>query len=92
MTVILINEDNHGLIGVANNYYNAVTWLINNGWIDNNTEAWNDTSNRWEKLIDLQGENWADRMRDEWDINNFNYFWEESFSLNPMDVIGTDKK
>lgn len=92
MTVILINEDNHGLIGVANNYFNAVSWLIDNHWIDDNTEVWNDASDQWEKLIDLQGEDWADRMRDEWDIDNFNYFWENSFSLNPIDIIGTDKE
>ena len=92
MTVILIEEDNHGLIGVANNYYNAVNWLIDKGWIDDNSEVWNDASDRWEKLIDLQGENWADRMCDEWDIDNFNYFWENSISLTPVEVIGTDKE
>lgn len=89
MTVILINEDNHGLIGVANNYFNAVNWLISENWIDDNTEVWNETADHWDKLIDLQGRDWADRMRNEWDIDNFNYFWENSFSLNPIDVIGT---
>ena len=92
MTVIVIFRWDYSVAGVVNNYRNAVDYLIRDGWIDDNTEIWNDASNQWEKLIDLQGKNWANRMRDEWDIEDFNYFFEGLISLEMFDVIGTDKE
>ena len=88
MKVVRIEEDNHGLLGIALNYYNAVKWLIGNGWIDDNTEVWHDGAQSWEKLKDVQGEDWADAMLEHWDIDDFNDFWEGSFLLESMDVIG----
>lgn len=91
MKVVLINEDNHGLLGVALNYYNAVKWLIGNGWIDDNTEICtgdDDHSYQWDKVKNVLGEDWADKMTDEWDIDNFNDYWEGSFLLQSEDVIG----
>ena len=55
MKVIVINEEAHGIIGIALNYYNAVKWLIGNDWIDNNTEVWHEGAQCWEKLTDVQG-------------------------------------
>ena len=92
MTVIVIFRCDYSIAGVVNNYRNAVDYLIRDGWIDDNTEIWNDASNQWEKLINLQGKNWANRIRDEWDIEDFNYFFEGLISLEMFDVIGTDKE
>lgn len=88
--VVLIYEDIHGLIGVALNYYNAVKCLIGNGWIDDNTEVWHDGTQGWKKLKDMQGEDWADVMLEHWDIDDFNDFWEKSFILESVEVIGTE--
>lgn len=90
--VVLIYEDNHGLIGVANNYRNAIDFLINGHWIDDFVEAWDEKTDTWHRLVELEGEDWADRMRDKWDIDDFNDFWEDSFTLVLTEVFGTDKE
>lgn len=90
MNVILIHEDNHGLVGVANNYYNAVKWLIANDWITDNTEicVGEDCYNyQWQPLKEVFGEDWADKMLEQWDIDNFNDYWEGSFHLEPAEVF-----
>lgn len=92
MNVITINEDNHGMIGIALNYYNAVKWLIDDGWIDDYTEVAEHSENNncnWVRLNEIY-EDWADRMLNEWDINNFNEFWEGSFYLDSVKVIGSE--
>ena len=33
-TVILIEEENHGIIGVAKDYSSVVDFLVNEGWLD----------------------------------------------------------
>ena len=91
MKVIVINEEAHGIIGIALNYYNAVKWLIGNDWIDNNTEVWHEGAQCWEKLKDVQGEDWADAMLEYWDIDDFNDFWAGSFLLEIVPLIGTEE-
>lgn len=90
MNVILIYEDRHDLIGVANNYYNAVKWLITNNWITDNTEICigkNEYSYKWTLIKNALGEDWADKMLDLWDIDNFNGYWEGSFHLKLVEVF-----
>ena len=90
MTVIVIFRGDYSIAGVADNYRNAVDYLIRDQWIDDSTKVWNDTASDWEKIIDLQGENWKNRMRNEWDIEDFNYFFDGIFSLEMFDVIGAN--
>jgi hypothetical protein len=42
MTCILINEENHGTIGVATDYKSAIKWLIKERWLDDNTDLYID--------------------------------------------------
>ena len=92
MTVIVIFKGDYSILGIADNYHNAIDYLIRDQWIDDSTEVWNDAASNWEKIIDLQGENWANRMRDEWDIEDFNYFFEGILSLEIFDVIKTENE
>ena len=91
MKVILISEDNHGQIGVALNYYNAVEWLIDNNWITYCTEVFDEIEGKWIPLIDRLGDNWASEMLYEWDIDKFNTFWNCYFRLTLVEVIGTEE-
>lgn len=93
MKVILINEENHGLIGVALNYYAAVKWLITNNWIDNSTEVSigeDDTEYYWKEISKVYGENWADKMLDQWNINVFNANMDGCFNLEAVTVIDAE--
>ena len=86
MTVILVNEDNHGLLTVAKNYESAIKFLIDNGWIRESTECWNEKLNWWSPLKEVLGENCLDIMTLEWDIDDFNDFWAINFVLEEVEV------
>lgn len=92
MNVILIDEENHGLIGVAKDYKSALMFLVNNHWIDDHTEICtgeDEYSFKWEIVSEVFGEDWLDKMM-EWDIPNFNDYWKGSFCLSVEEVIGTE--
>ena len=94
MKVITINEDNHGLIGIALNYYNAVKWLIENGWLDDTVEVLrkfaNDDSYYWIPIKRVYGENYVNDILNNWDIKIFNEAFEGTFLLQSVNVIGTE--
>lgn len=93
MNVILIDEENHGLIGIAKDYKSALIFLFNNHWIDDNTEICtgdDEYSYQWDNVKNVLGEDWVDKMTDEWDIDTFNDYWEGSFCLSVEEVIGTE--
>lgn len=60
MEIILISEENHGIIGVAANYRAAKQWLIRAGWVDCYTEFWNPITNMSSPLEELYGETWKE--------------------------------
>lgn len=91
-TVILIHEDNHGLIGVAKDYKSALMFLLNEHWIDDYTEIYvedDEHSFEWRGVSEVLGEEWLDKMM-EWDILNFNDYWAGTFLLSVEEVIGTE--
>ena len=90
MNVILINEDNHGQIGIALNYYHAVSWLINKHWLYDSLEVWNDQLSSWTSLKEDLGEDWADIMTEDWTKDDFNNYWQGDFYLTSEKVIGTE--
>ena len=85
MTVILVNEDNHGLLTVAKDYKAAVKFLINNGWLEESMEVWNEDGT-YSRLDELLGEDVLDIITEKWDIDSFNTFWDGSFFLNEVEV------
>lgn len=87
MIVIVINEDSHGMIGIAKNYYNAARWLIKQHWIDNLTDCWDDSTNKWRPIEEILGKDWQEIITDYWNIEKFNNFFENSFYLEPLEVI-----
>lgn len=94
MQVISIQEDNHGQIGIALNYYNAIQWLIGNKWITDHTEICTGEdyhSYVWKPITEVLGEDWADKMLEQWDIDTFNDYWEGSFLLQSINLIGTEE-
>lgn len=91
MTVIQIHEDNHGLIGIAKDYKYAINFLINEGWLDDYTEVFvgenEEGMGEYQRLIEVFGEGWVDKMLN-WDIENFNEYWNGSFRLEETEVYG----
>lgn len=53
MTVILIHEDSHGLLGVAKDYESAINYLLQNQWFNIDTEIYSIERNEWCSLKEL---------------------------------------
>ena len=87
MQVVQIGNDTHTCLGIAKDYESALAFLYNNGWIKGSTEVWVDdyTNNEWERLDEVFGEDWFDKMLT-WGIENFNKYWGDSFTLKEVEV------
>jgi len=85
MTVVLVHEENHGLITVAKDYKSAIKFLINNRWITESMEVWNE-DDTYSRLNELLGEDAFDIITEKWDIDSFNAFWNGNFFLNEVEV------
>ena len=90
-TVVLIAEDNHGQIGVAKDYPSAIDFLIGQHWLDNEYQVWVDNEISLNFTIaEHLGEDWQIIIRDEWDTEEFNNFFDDSFYLTIEDVYWTE--
>ena len=64
--VILIYEENHGLIAVTLDYFSAIKWLVENGWLSEFTEV---------GLIEMRhmfGKDWIDKLLSFETVDKFN--------------------
>ena len=88
-TVVLIEEDNHGQIGVAKDYPSAIDFLVNQGWLDESFEVWVDNEDYLTQTIkeDL-GEEWKEVVLS-WDIETFSNYFEGCLYLTIEEVYGT---
>jgi len=70
-TVIRIEEENHGTICIAENYKSAVAYLINEGWLFDEVQVYDEEWENWKPLRVLYGDNWRDMIMNEWDADDF---------------------
>ena len=90
MKVILVNEYSHGLLTVAKDYQSAIFYLINNNWIKETTNCYDDETDSWKRLDEIIS-NPFDTIMYKWDIKNFNHFWNGDFSLYETEVYENKK-
>lgn len=92
MTVIKVFEDCHGLICLAKDYESALEFLVNNNWIEDSIEVFvgenEEGMGEYQRVIEVFGEDWVDMMRDHWNINDFNEYWDGSFYLEEAVIYG----
>ena len=88
MSVVLIYDEDVTLLGVAKNYKAAVDFLLNKGYLSDSMQIYDQESNHYVRIDEYYGENWLDVIRDEWDVENFNEFWQSWLFLDEWDVIG----
>ena len=84
MLVVTIEEDNHGLIGIAITYADAVHMLVNEHWLGELTELYDGDGN-YKTVIEDLGEEWFTKML-EWSMEEFNEYFEGCFFLNSQHV------
>ena len=85
MQVITIEEDNHGLIGIAKTYADAVFFLVKENWLDENCELYDGDGNYKTVSEDL-GEEWFVVIL-EWSMSKFNEYFEGCFYLNTETIF-----
>lgn len=85
MRVVIIEEDNHGLIGIASNYQNAIHFLVNENWLDELTELYDSGFQDTKLLLDLLGNKWLTTILN-WTLEQFNEFFDGCFYLNEVSV------
>lgn len=85
MKIITINEESHGYVGLAKNYYSAVAFLLSNGWLTEYDEVWDELNSKWVRVCDILGENWVDKILS-WDIGQFNEFFYGCINLEETQV------
>lgn len=88
MSVILIYDEDVTLLGVAKNYKTAIDFLVNKGFLSDSMQIYDQESNHYVRIDEYYGENWLDVIRDEWDVENFNEFWQSWLFLDEWDIIG----
>ena len=78
--VILVREDNHGLIAVALDYFSAVKFLIEENWLDDTCEIGIDEDLK--SLQELWGDDWIDEVLALDDVDKFNDTFDGIFYLS----------
>jgi uncharacterized Fe-S radical SAM superfamily protein PflX len=86
MTVISINEECHGFIGLAKDFESAKDFLIRHGWIDECLEICE--NNRWRYIDEVLGSDWKIKVMN-MTMEEFEETFEDSFLLDTIEVYGT---
>ena len=77
-------------LGVAKDYKSAVKFLIGNRHIKASDEVYVDVDgdfHRYCRIDEYLGEDWADTMTEEWNIREFNNFYDDLyFALEEEEV------
>lgn len=82
--VILVREDNHGLIAVTLDYFSAVKYLVENNWLTDTIEI--GVNEDLEEVIVAFGADWVDEILT-WDsVQKFNEAFEGVFHLSIEEV------
>lgn len=85
MKVIVIEEENHGMIGIAKSYADAVHMLVNQDWLSELTEIYKEDFDKTVLLVEDLGEEWFAKLL-EWSIKQFNECFDGCFYFTEEEV------
>ena len=87
-TVILIIEENHGIIGIAKDFNSAIDFLYDNGWMTPETELYNPFDDTAESdWVSFAKYNLSKEDLKKCGIEIFNDLFDSVFSLEEREVI-----
>lgn len=61
--VLVLNEANHGLIAICKDVPTAIDFLVNECWLTEDTQVWDDDKHDWVFIKELLGENWQINLK-----------------------------
>lgn len=82
MRVVLVYEENHGLVAVAKSYVSAVQFLVDDGWLNERLGV-----EEGQTVFSLLGENWLEKIKSWNSFARFTNFFEGYFSLSGTSVV-----
>lgn len=87
-SVILLYEDNHGLLALFNNYNAVIDFLIENDWLSDTTDVCtgeDETSYDWQSINKVLGIDWETKVR-QMSKEKFNEFFNGCFYIEQKEV------
>jgi hypothetical protein len=87
MTVVMIDEENHGTLAVAKDFESAKDFLINEHWIAEDLVVYSDNMNNWDTIENIFGADWKNKIKS-MDEKEFEDTFVDTFFLNEVDVYG----
>ena len=88
MKVIIINEDNHGMIGAVMTYDTAIEFLTRYNWLNGQCDVI-DAKGNFTTLEQKLGKDWRDIILS-WTVHRFNMEFEGLFNLELYGIYGTE--
>ncbi len=84
-TVILIREENHGLIGCVASEKDVMPWLTRENWINQYTEIYNLETHDYETIKDRYGLTWFQELS-KMDLYDLTEALDENFTFQYIEV------
>ena len=84
MKVLIVREDNHGIITIAKDFASAIKFLIEDKWLDEDYCVFHN----WEQHITIKkdlGSNWLEKV-EQMGIEKFNKYFHGGFNLESREV------
>lgn len=87
-TAIVISEENHGILAIADRYESAIDFLFNDHWITSNCDIWD--GNEWiviteyfntYSMLDIKHE-----LKTKYNIDTFNDLLDQGFYLSEEEI------
>ena len=85
MTVFVIEEANHGTLGVVSSVRAAAEFLIKKHWLYPSSEVWDEAKSDFAPISEVLGENWADTVKN-FTLSEFTEFFDDWFYLYQYEV------
>lgn len=90
MKAIVISEECHGFIGLADTLEHAIDFLMDEDWLNEETTipVFNDETKSWEdvSITERFGEHWGNTLRSAQDCDELNDAFNDCFFFYKMDV------
>ena len=85
--VIVIREDNHGVVGVVSTVFSALMFLLETGWVNSLYDYYDEKTDSFKPIIEVFGESWEQALVEIETIDEFNKFFEGSFHLKKFELF-----
>lgn len=84
-TVILISEENHGLIGCVASEKDVMPWLTRENWVNQYTELYKSETHDYETIKDRYGLTWFQKLS-KMILRDLTEALDENFAFEPIEV------